>query len=206
MEGKPDSPPAKAEADPTGSAVGQGASTLSGKTKWPRKKKKNTKKDKQSTGGGSIPKWNFKGRTPGLEDFPFVMGPWASAQFAKSKDEYLHVVGEKNIDVMNSIINKKIHTYTPVDMPQVPNPHYDPTDTISTEPPMMDKPKADFKYMEELDLEASLSELRTYNKALRDDLKWADQVLKGQCDEDLMTRMNTFDKYESINIAADPIK
>jgi hypothetical protein len=169
MEGKPDSPPAKAEADPTGSAAGQGG-TISGKPKWPRKKKKNTKKAKQSTGGGSIPKWNFKGRTPGLEDFPFVTGPWASAQFAKSKEEYLHVVGEKNIDVMNSIINKKKHVYTPVDMPQVVNPNYDPRDAKSTESQMMDKPKADFNYMEEIDLKASMAELRTYNKALTDDL------------------------------------
>ena len=204
-EGKTDSPPVKTEADPVGSAAGLG-STATGKPKWPRKKNKNKKKTKQGTGGNSIPKWSFKGRTPGLEEFPFVTGPWASAQFAKSKEEYLHVVGEKNIDAMNSIINKRRHVYTPVDMPQVDNPSYDPTDAKSTEPPKIDKPKADFNYMEELDLKASMTELRTYNKALTDDLKWADQVLKGQCDEDLMTRMNTFDEYEALNLAADPIR
>jgi hypothetical protein len=91
-------------------------------------------------------------------------------------------------------------------MPQVVNPNYDPRDAKSTESQMMDKPKADFNYMEEIDLKASMAELRTYNKALTDDIKWADQVLKGQCDEDLMTRMNTFDEYEELNLAADPIR
>ena len=200
--------PAKADADPTaGSAAGHGSTVPSGKPRWPRKKKRTPKKNntKQAT-VGHIPKWNFKGRTVGLEDFPFVTGPWASAQFAKSKEEYLHVVGQKNIDAMNSIINKQRHVYAPVEMPQIDNPEYDPTDTLTAEPPRIDKPKADFNYMEELDLKASLAEFRAYNKSLTDDLKWADQILKGQCDEDLVTRMKTFDEYDIITHAANPIR
>jgi len=107
---------------------------------------------------------------------------------------------------MDSIINKKKHKYAPVEMPQVKNPDYKAGETRTDEPRFIDKPRDEFNYTESMKLKIYLVAFHADTRTLEDDLKWADQILMGQSDENAVVRMKTFDEYENINRVADPIR
>ena len=75
---------------------------------------------------------------------------------------------------------------------EIEKPDNNPDGDDDITPQMIDRPEKEFNLVDVMELKASISEFRKENKTLKDDLKWADQVLKGQCDEDLMVRMKDF--------------
>ena len=45
-----------------------------------------------------------------------------------------------------------------------------------------------------------------FSKKLETDLKWAHQVMKEQCNDELIVKLQTYDSYDQVDADADPIK
>ena len=164
-----------------------------------KKSNHNNKKNKTPR----LPTWDFKGRTKGLEKFPFVTGPWGSTQFPKSKYEYLQKLGERSFDLKKSVENKKIKQYTVPPAPKKANPAWT---AENNEPVLIDKLESELHYIEKNKLFLAIKNASTDTRTLDNDMKWADAVLEGQCDDDLMIKMETYPEYESIKADSDPIR
>ena len=74
--------------------------------------------------------------------------------------------------------------------PQVTNPNYDPTDlTKRNEPKEIDKPSDKITRAEEMILKEHVSHYVKSTYKLEADLQWAYAILKGQCPDELIVKL-----------------
>ena len=148
-------------------------------------------------------KIKFIGRTTEVEDYIFTTGANSGAIFSKSKKEILHYIGKRASEVARAISSGREHVFSPPGMPQIPNPAYDKDKSL---PKHIDKPDADFNMVDRLMLHAEVKDYQILKAAYVKDRKWAYDTIIGNCDDDMVTKLHTYDEYASIDKDLNPIK
>ena len=86
------------------------------------------------------------------------------------------------------------------------NPNYDPTETKNNEPEYIDQPTSEYSDIDRMILKELVSHYDRSTHKLQTDLHWAYLVLKGQCTDELIVKLQTYDNYVRVNQDNDPIK
>jgi len=127
------------------------------------------------------------------------MGTGSGALFSKSKKELLLYFSGKNEHIVTSIENGSVIELERLTAPQVDNPNYDVTDVKCTKSQFMDMPSEDYSDIERMILKEDVSHYVKSKNKLVTDLKWAYSILKGQCTDDLIVKLETHDTYAKVN-------
>ena len=192
--------PVKTEAgSPEPEPTGQSSS----KKSYNQRRNARRNQAKKNTGGYAgtgTPRTKFIGRTDAIKDHIFAMGTGSGALFSKSKKELLLHFAVKNQHVVTSIEQGAPIELVEPEAPQVHNPDYDIGDNhIDAEPEYIDKPLEDLSYVQRTILKEDVSHYVRSKHKLVTDLQWAYSILKGQCTDELIVKLETHDTYEKVN-------
>ena len=105
---------------------------------------------------------------------------------------------------MQSILKGSIHQLPHPVGPQVPNPDYDPSDINKRNLPQ-DIDKEKLTRAEDIVFKEHVCHYIKATYKLKEDMEWAYVVLIGQCTDELIVKLETYDSYERVNIDNDII-
>lgn len=134
------------------------------------------------------------------------MGTNSGAMFSKSKKELLLHFARKNDDIVTFIEHGSTIELKRPSAPQVLNPAHDVTATKSTKPMYIDMPSSEYSDFDRMILKEDVSHYVKSKNKLVTDLKWAYTILKGQCTDELIVKLETYDTYVQVNEDRDVIE
>ena len=157
----------------------------------------------------TTPKTKFVGRTTEIKNHVFTTGTNSGSIFSKSKKEILHHIEKRSPEVERAITEGTEHVFKIPVMPQVPNTNYDPDSVVigaEAEPEFIDKPEKDFNLVDTMMLQAEIKNYQTRTMKYEIDRKWAYTIIRGNCSDDMIVKLNTYENYKQIHSSLDPVK